>query len=83
MEIRRRTSGFVNRTGVVRGRCLPQRLDPNLYRFQSKVWLDMQLCCMSSKPEVELRNDDLLNVRQRGGPLQAGRGSYSPSEVSI
>jgi hypothetical protein len=43
----------------------------------------MQLRCMSSKPEAELRNDDLLNVRQRGDPDEAGRGSYSPSELRI
>ena len=35
--------------------CYPcrERLDPNLFRFQSKVWLDMQRGCMSNKPDVQ------------------------------
>lgn len=40
-------------TGVVAlGYLFRERLDPNLLRFQSKVWLDMQRGCRPNKPDA-------------------------------
>ena len=53
-----RISGIVEteqeKVGWMVEACYPcrERLDPNLFRFQSKVWLDMQCRCMPNKPEV-------------------------------
>ncbi len=39
---------------------MPRTPRSNLFRFQSKVWLDMQCRCIPTSRKCELRNDDLL-----------------------
>jgi hypothetical protein len=55
-EIRRRISGLIEAGQEKKGVwCSLELRTPrsHLYRFQSKVWLDMQCRCMSDKPEVQ------------------------------
>jgi len=56
LEIRmNRFPGSWNRKRPVSGSGLevvPRTPRSNLFRFQSKVWLDMQCRCMPNKPEV-------------------------------